>query len=206
MRVLVACEFSGTVRDAFLRAGHDAVSCDLLDTTSPGPHVVGDAVELLGEGWDLLIAHPPCTDLSVSGAWTHAAKRADGRQQSALELVRAFLDAPIPRVAVENPVSVIAGHIRPSDQMIHPWQFGHIEKKQTCLWVRNLPLLVPTRIIPEADRSDRLSNLGPSATRWAERSKTFAGIAEAMADQWGSLPVPTARVTSHAYAGDLALF
>ncbi|WNO27603.1 DNA methyltransferase [Arthrobacter phage SerialPhiller] len=184
MKVLVACEYSGTVRDAFIRAGHEAMSCDLLPTDVPGPHHQGDALELLDAGWDLLIAHPPCTDLAVSGNRHMAAKLADGRTAAGLELVRKFMLAPIPRIAVENPVSVIASNIRPSDQTIQPWQFGHGEVKATCLWLKNLPPLVPTDIVP--GRVDRIHKLGPSADRWKLRSTTYPGIAAAMAAQWGN--------------------
>lgn len=190
MKVLVACEYSGRVRDAFLALGHDAMSCDLLPTDVPGPHYQGDARDILGDGWDLLIAHPPCTDLAVSGNAHMAAKKADGRTAAGLELVRTFLNAPVPRIAVENPRSVIASQIRPSDQTIQPWQFGHGEQKATCLWLKNLPLLVPTNIVE--GREQRVWKMGPSPTRWKERSETFAGIAAAMASQWSVLgPVQT---------------
>lgn len=192
MRVLVACEYSGTVRDAFRALGHDAMSCDLLPSDVPGPHYQGDARDILGDNWDLLIAHPPCTDLAVSGnAWL-ASKWADGRVAAGLELVRTFLNAPVPRIAVENPVSIISSQIRKADQTIQPWQYGHGEQKATCLWLKNLPALVPTRIVP--GREQRIWKMGPSADRWKERSKTFPGIAAAMAAQWGTadaLPVQT---------------
>ena len=156
MRVLVACEFSGIVRDAFIRHGHDAISCDLLPSERPGPHYQGDVRDLLIEHWDLMVAHPPCTDLAVSGARYFAEKIADGRQQAALAFVQLLMDAPIERIAIENPVSVISTHIRRPDQIIQPWMFGHGETKTTCLWLKNLPKLEPTDIVvPEwAVRAD----------------------------------------------------
>jgi site-specific DNA-cytosine methylase len=183
MRVLAACEFSGTVRDAFIRAGHDAMSCDILDTESPGPHYQGDVRDVLGDGWDLMVAHPPCTHLAVSGARYFAEKQADGRQQAALDFVRLLLDAPIPRIALENPVSIISSHIRKPTQTIQPWQFGHGETKATCLWLKGLPPLTPTNIVP--GREARVHKMPPGPDRWRERSRTFPGIAEAMAEQWG---------------------
>lgn len=186
MRVLVACEYSGVVRDAFIAAGHDAMSCDLLDTERPGPHHKGDVLPLLGQGWDLMVAHPPCTHLAVSGARHFAAKRADGRQQAALAFVRALLDAPIPRIALENPVSIISSHVRKPTQVIQPWQYGHGETKATCLWLKNLPPLTPTNVV--AGRVARVWNMWPSPDRWKERSRTYTGIAAAMAAQWGGLP------------------
>lgn len=194
MRVLVACEFSGTVRDAFLAKGHDAVSCDLLPTESPGPHVQGDVLEVLAsESFDLMIAHPPCTHLAVSGAMWFAKKRADGRQRAALDFVRALLDAPIPRIALENPVSVISSAIQKPDQIIQPWMFGHAERKTTCLWLKGLPNLTPTSSL-RAETNEKPANLQnplhylpPSPNRWKLRSLTYPGIAAAMADQWGRL-------------------
>lgn len=183
MRVLVACEYSGRVRDAFLERGHDAMSCDLLPTDVPGPHYQGDVFDIIGDGWDLMIAHPPCTDLAVSGARHFAAKIADGRQQRALDFVRALLEAPIERIALENPISVISSKIRKPDQIIQPWQFGHGETKATCLWLKNLAPLVPTDIVE--GREARVHRMPPSADRWKKRSETYLGIARAMADQWG---------------------
>lgn len=183
MRVLVACEYSGTVRDAFRALGHDAMSCDLLPTDVPGPHYQGDVRDVLYDGWDLMIGHPPCTDLATSGNAHMAAKRADGRVDAGLDFVRLLMNAPIPRIAIENPRSVISSHIRPADQLIHPWQFGHGEQKATCLWIKNLTLLQPTQLVP--GREQRIYNLSPSPDRWKERSKTFPGIAKAMAEQWG---------------------
>lgn len=184
MRVLVACEYSATVRDAFRARGFDAWSCDLLPTEGDAQwHIQGDAMPLLGDGWDLLIAHPPCTDLAVSGARHFAEKIADGRQQRALDFVQALLDAPIPCIALENPVSVISSKIRKPDQIIQPWQFGHGETKATCLWLKNLPRLKPTNFVE--GREARVHRMPPGPNRWKERSRTFQGIADAMADQWG---------------------
>ncbi len=173
MRVLVACEYSGRVRDAFLALGHDAMSCDLLPTESPGPHYQGDVFDIIGNGWDLMIAHPPCTHLAVSGARHFEAKRADGRQQAALDFVRALLNAPIPRIALENPVSIISSAIRKPDQIIQPWQFGHGETKATCLWLKGLPLLTPTNIV--AGRDNRIHRMAPSPDRWKERQERTRG-------------------------------
>ena len=181
MRILVACEFSGVVRDAFLARGHDAMSCDLLPTEAPGPHYQGDVRDILDDGWDLMIAHPPCTHLAVSGARWFKDKRQE--QEDALDFVRLLLDAPIPRIALENPVSVISTRIRKPDQIIQPWMFGHGETKATCLWLKNLPLLVPTNVVE--GREQRVWKLPPSPDRWMLRSETYPGIAAAMADQWG---------------------
>ena len=181
MRVLVACKFSGTVRDAFIRQGHSAISCDLLPTEVTGPHYCGSVLDILDDGWDLMIAHPPCTHLAVSGArWFKDKQR---EQAEALAFVRTLLAAPIESIALENPVSIISSRIRKPEQIIQPWQFGHGETKATCLWLKNLPPLVPTNIV--AGREARVHKMPPSATRWKERSRTFAGIAEAMATQWG---------------------
>ena len=188
MKVLVACEYSGRVRDAFIAKGHDAMSCDLLPTDAPGPHHQGSVLDVLGDGWDLMIAHPPCTHLAVSGARHFAAKRADGRQQEAIEFFLKLARAPIPRIAIENPVCIISSIWRKPDQVIQPWQFGHGETKATCLWLKNLTHLVPTRIVD--GREPRIHMMPPSADRWKLRSETYAGIADAMALQWGSrLPV-----------------
>ena len=183
MRVLVACEFSGTVRDAFIRAGHDAMSCDILPTESTGPHYQGDVREVLGNGWDLMVAHPPCTHLAVSGARWFPQKRADGSQQAALDFVRLLMAAPIPRIAIENPVSIISTAIRKPDQVIHPWMFGHGEVKATCLWLKGLSKLVPTDVVE--GREARIHRMPPSEDRWKLRSVTYRGIANAMAEQWG---------------------
>ena len=183
MRVLVACEFSGIVRDAFIAQGHEAVSCDLLPTERPGPHYQGNVLEIIGEGWDMLIAHPPCTHLAVSGARWFYKKQAE--QQEALVFVRNLLDAPISKIALENPVSVISSRVRKPDQIIQPWQFGHGEVKATCLWLKNLPLLTPTHIVE--GRCARVHRMPPSENRWKERSRTFTGIADAMAQQWDNV-------------------
>ena len=183
MKILIACEYSGTVRDAFRTRGHDAMSCDLLPTDAPGPHYQGLVEDVLNDGWDMMIAFPPCTHLAVSGARWFKEKRADGRQQAALAFVRMLMDAPIDRIAIENPVSIISSHIRKPDQTIQPWQFGHGETKRTCLWLKNLPKLEPTDIVE--GREQRIWKMPPSADRWKERSKTFQGIANAMANQWG---------------------
>ncbi len=181
MRVLVACEFSGVVRDAFKERGHDAWSCDLLPTETPGKHFQQDVLSILEDGWDLLIAHPPCTHLAVSGARWFKEKQEE--QKEALLFVRALLDAPIARIALENPVSIISSRVRKPNQIIQPWQFGHGETKATCLWLKGLPNLVPTNIV--SGREARVHRMPPSPDRWKERSKTFTGIATAMAAQWG---------------------
>jgi len=180
MRVLVACEFSGRVRDAFTARGHEAWSCDLLPSETPGPHFQEDVRGVLGIGWDLLIAHPPCTHLAVSGArWF---KEKEKEQQESLEFVRLLLDAPIPRIALENPVSVISSRIRRPDQVIQPWMFGHGEVKATCLWLKGLPNLVPTNIVE--GRHARVHREPPSPERWKNRSRSYPGMAAAMAEQW----------------------
>lgn len=183
MRVLIACEFSGTVRDAFTRRGHYAVSCDLLPSETSGPHHQGDVSMILTDGWDLMVAHPPCTHLAVSGARWFKDKLV--QQQDALDFVRLLLDAPIPRIALENPISIISSKIRKPDQIIQPWQFGHGETKATCLWLQGLPHLQPTNIVE--GRTARVHRMPPSPDRWKERSRTFQGIADAMAAQWGGL-------------------
>ena len=181
MRVLVACEFSGVVRDAFRARGHDAVSCDVLETDSPGPHIVGDVLEHWNGGWDLMVGHPPCTHLAVSGARWFKHKQAE--QAEALDFVRALMAAPISRWAIENPVSVISSRIRKPDQIVQPWQFGHGETKATCLWLKGLQPLKPTHVVD--GRESRVHRLPPSTDRWKLRSITFRGIADAMAEQWG---------------------
>ena len=197
-KVLVACEYSGAVRDAFIAKGHEAWSCDLLPTDAPGPHIQGDVLPVLAQGWDLMIAHPPCTYLSVSGMhWTTRGLRDPQLTQDALDFVRALLAAPIPRIALENPVSVISSRIRKPDQIVQPWMFGHDASKKTCLWLKNLPPLQPTSVVEPriVNGKPRWGNqtgsgqnkLPPSADRWKLRSVTYAGIASAMADQWGPL-------------------
>ncbi len=189
MRVLVACEFSGIVRDACAARGHDAWSCDLLPSERPGKHAQGDVRAFLRDGWDLMIAHPPCTHLAVSGARWFSQKMKE--QIEALAFVQTLLDAPIHRIALENPVSVISTWIRKPDQIIQPWQFGHPETKATCLWLKNLPKLVPTRIV--SGRTPRVHHASPSPDRWKVRSRTLPGIAEAMAEQWNDLTLADAR-------------
>lgn len=183
MRVLFACEYSGIGRDAFLRAGHDAMSCDLLPTESPGPHYQGDVRDVLGDGWDLMIAHPPCTRLAVSGARWFKTKRPE--QEAALEFVRLLMAAPIPKTGIENPISIISSRIRKPDQIIQPWQFGHGETKATCLWLKGLPKLTPTNIV--SGREARIHKMPPGPNRAKDRSRSYQGIADAMAAQWGAL-------------------
>lgn len=181
MKVLVACEFSGVVRDAFLANGHDAISCDILDTEKPGPHYKGDVMDILSDGWDLLIAHPPYTHLAVSGARWFKYKQTE--QKEAIDFFMALINAPVEKIAVENPISIMSTRYRKPDQIIQPWMFGHGETKATCLWLKNLPLLIPTNIVD--GREARVHKMPPSADRWKERSRTYTGIAQAMADQWG---------------------
>ncbi|MBU2051461.1 MAG: DNA cytosine methyltransferase [Gammaproteobacteria bacterium] len=184
MRVFIACEFSGIVREAFALKGHDAWSCDLLPSEQPGRHIQGDVLEHLDDGWDMMIAHPPCTHLAVSGARWFAEKQ--DAQQKALMFVKKLLDAAIPRIALENPVSIISTRIRKPDQIIQPWQFGHGETKATCLWLKNLPKLQYTRMV--AGREARTHREPPGPDRWKNRSRAYSGIAEAMADQWSATP------------------
>ena len=193
MRVLVACEYSATVRDAFIRCGHDAMSCDLLPTEVPGPHHQGCVEDVLADGWDLMVAHPPCTHLAVSGSRHFAQKIADGSQAAALNFVCLLMNAPIDRWCIENPVSLISSRIRKPDQIIQPWEYGHGETKATCLWLQNLPRLKPTNCVE--GREERVHRMPPGPDRWKERSRTFTGIAQAMADQWGNnLPVVTQQL------------
>ena len=195
MKVLIACESSGTVRDAFIKAGHDAMSCDILPTEKPGPHYQGDVRDVRGDGWDLLIGHPPCTYLSVSGMhWTTRGLRDPQLTEDALAFARLLMDAPIARIAIENPVSIISSRIRKPDQIIQPYHFGHDASKKTCLWLKGLPPLRPTAFVDPrivggkprwANQTDSGQNkLPPSADRWRMRSKTYQGIADAMAAQW----------------------
>lgn len=201
MKVLIACEHTGAVRDAFIKAGHDAMSCDLLPDESPkgGPHYQGDVFDIIGDGWDLMIAHPPCTYLCSSGL--HWNKRVSGREEKtleALEFVKALMAVDIPRIAIENPVGRIGTAIRKADQYINPYQFGHDASKRTGLWLKGLPLLQPTRhVMPRlvkdkkrwGNQTDSGQNkLPPSADRWKLRSATYSGIADAMAYQWGKEP------------------
>ena len=181
-KVLIACEYSGTVRDAFIAMGHEAMSCDLLPTDVPGPHYQGDVFDIINDGWDLMIAHPPCTHLAVSGARHFEAKKESGVQDEALAFVQALLDAPIDCIALENPISIISSRIRKPDQVIQPWQFGHGETKATCLWLKNLPKLTPTNIV--SGREAKIHKMPPGPLRWKLRSTTYKGIAAAMAQQW----------------------
>ena len=181
MKVLVACEFSGVVREAFKARGHDAWSCDLLDTEIPGQHYQCDIFQVIDRGWDLMIAHPPCTHLAVSGARWFKDKQEE--QQEALDFVSKLLNADIPKIALENPVSIISSRIRKPDQIIQPWMFGHGETKATCLWLKNLPKLTPTEIVK--GRENKVHRMPPGPDRWKERSRTYTGIAKAMAEQWG---------------------
>lgn len=220
MRVLVACEFSGIVRDAFIAKGHDAMSCDLLPTEKPGPHYQGDVLNIIHDGWDMMIAHPPCTHLAVSGArWFKNKQR---EQSEALKFVQILMNAGIPRIAIENPISIISSRIRKPDQIIQPWMFGHGETKATCLWLKNLPKLEPTDVVvpewairadgsvhlsakgkkdnpthfltgrtarvlsgPQLDQWNRIHKEPPGPDRWKNRSRTYRGISEAMANTWG---------------------
>lgn len=198
MRVLVACEYSGAVRDEFIKLGHDAMSCDLLPTDVPGPHYEGDVFDIINDGWDLMIAFPPCTHLALSGSQWFEAKRKDGRQQEALEFVKSLMLAPIDKIAIENPMGVIPTYIRPYDQVIQPYEFGDPFQKSTCLWLKNLPKLTPTNIVEKGEFVEWISKKGKKKRmakwfidalkekdlRWKIRSQTFPGIAKAMADQW----------------------
>jgi hypothetical protein len=204
MKILIACEYSGAVRDSFIKQGHDVMSCDLLPTDSPGPHYQGSVFDVLSEGWDMMIAHPPCTYLAVSGnRWlynkdkTRNEERWKNREEG-LDFVRALMDAPIEKIAIENPVSCISSEIRKPDQIIQPWQFGDEAQKTTCLWLKKLPKLKPTKIVGKGEfttfksgkrhpkwYADALATAKTKAERQKLRSKTFQGIADAMAEQWG---------------------
>ena len=194
MRILIACERSGIMREAFRALGHDAWSCDVEPADDGSPyHIQGDVLAHLGDGWDMMIAHPPCTDIAVSGARWFKQKREDGRQERALDFVRALLDAPIPRIALENPVSIISTRIRKPDCIVQPWMFGDEATKTTCWWLKGLPVLKPTNIVGKGERHVTRSgrslpgwyNLPPSPDRARIRSQTFAGMAAACAAQWG---------------------
>lgn len=189
-RVLIACEHSGIVRNAFAAHGWDAWSCDLLPTETAGNHLQCDVLSILDQGWTLMIAHPPCTHLAVSGARWFFEKQQ--QQEEALGFVAALMAAPIRHICIENPVSVISSRIRPPDQLIQPWQFGHGETKATCLWLKNLTKLQPTNIVP--GREARIHKLPPSHDRWKLRSQTYTGIAAAMASQWTELLTNPERV------------
>ena len=192
MKILVACEYSGTVRDHFLRGGHDVMSCDLLPTDATGPHYQGDLFDVIDYPWDLMIAHPPCTHLSVSGSRHFAAKKMDGRQQSGASFFMRIVrqSSHIPMVAIENPICIMSSLYRKPDQIIQPWQFGHGETKATALWLKGLQKLMPTNIVE--GRENRIHRMPPSPDRWKERSKTFDGIAKAMAEQWGNIEIKEA--------------
>ena len=181
MRVLIGCEFSGIVRDAFSDVGHYAMSCDILPTETHGSHYQGNLLDILDQDWDLAIFHPPCTHLAVSGARWFKYKQKE--QAEALEFVRMLLDAPIDKICLENPVSIISSRIRKPTQYVNPWEYGHPETKKTGLWLKNLPKLLPTNIVE--GRENRVHRMPPSPDRWKERSRTFTGIANAMAEQWG---------------------
>lgn len=192
VKILVACEYSGKVRDAFRALGHNAVSCDVMPTDVPGPHYQGDMFDIINDGWDMMIAFPPCTHLAVSGAKHFAKKRADGRQQQGIDFFMQVINAPIPRIAVENPVGIMSTLYRKPDQIIQPWMFGDQAQKSTCLWLKNLPLLVPTNIVDKGEFY--VSPSGKKMPMWFSkhksakiRSTTFDGIAQAMANQWGNL-------------------
>lgn len=186
MKVLVACEYSGTVRDAFTKRGHDTISCDILPTELPGNHYQGDVLDILDNGWDMMIAFPPCTHLAVSGARWFKEKRKDGRQQQAIEFVKALWEAPIEKVCLENPVGVINRYLpcMPKPQYIQPYEFGTREQKKTGLWLRNIPPLEPTDIL-DGPYLQSVWLMPPSKDRGHRRSRTFSGIATAMAEQWG---------------------
>ena len=179
-RVLIACEFSGRVREAFKKQGWDAWSCDLIDTEIPGQHIKGNVVEHLNDGWDLMIGHPPCTHLAVSGARWFRQKQKE--QKEAIGFFMKLANAPVDKICIENPVCIMSGIWRKPDQIIQPWQFGHGETKATCLWLKNLPLLKPTNIAE--GREGRVWKEPPSEERWKNRSRTYTGIADAMASQW----------------------
>jgi hypothetical protein len=194
LEVLIGCEYSGAVRDAFRALGHNAMSCDLLATDAPGPHYQGDVFDVIDYPWDIAIFHPPCTHLSVSGSRHFEAKRMDGRQQAAVSFFMALQrrSAHIPKVATENPVCIMSSLWRKPDQIFQPWQFGHGETKATCLWLKGLRKLKPTNIVE--GREPRIHYMPPSADRWKLRSQTYAGVAQAMASQWSgeqlSLAIP----------------
>lgn len=183
MKVLVACECSGRVRDAFIALGHEALSCDQQPTERHGPHYEGDVRDLLQFPWDAIIAFPPCTDLTVSGARWHEAKRMNGTQYAGASFFMLFANHPCPRIAIENPVGIMSSLWRKPDQIIQPWQFGHGETKATCLWLKGLPLLKPTNVV--SGREARVHLMAPGPERAKERSRTYQGIADAMAIQWG---------------------
>ena len=199
LKVLIACEYSGAVRDEFIKLGHDAMSCDLLPTDVPGPHYQGDVFDIINDGWDLMIAFPPCTHLALSGSRWFEEKIKDGRQNEALEFVKKLMLAPIDKIAIENPIGIISSRIRKYDQIIQPYQFGDPYQKSTCLWLKNLPVLVSTNVVQKGGFKEWISKktgrkkkqpiwfyeaLNKGSDRWKIRSQTFPGIAKAMAEQW----------------------
>ena len=192
MKVLIACEYSGRVRDAFIAQGHDAISCDLLPTERAGPHYQGNVFDIINDGFDLMIAHPPCTDLAVSGAAWFAKKRADGSQQKSIEFFMSLANANIPKICIENPIGIMSTLWRKPSQIVQPWMFGHPESKATCLWLKGIPLLIPTKnvkaemeLLPR-NKQMRMHYLPPSSNRWKIRSETYQGIADAMAERWSN--------------------
>ena len=198
MRVLIACEYSGAVRDQFLKLGHDAMSCDLLPTDVPGPHYQGDVFDIINDSWDLMIAFPPCTHLALSGAMHFEKKRADGRQQQGIDFFMRVVNINVPKLAVENPIGIMSTLYKKPDQIIQPFEYGHGTTKATCLWLKGLPLLKPTNIVDKGEvvtfaSGKRMSKWFyessqlPPKERERMRNKTFQGIADAMADQWGNL-------------------
>jgi len=203
MRILIACEFSGSVRDEFIKLGHDAISCDLEPTETPGPHYQGDVMDIIDDGWDMMIAFPPCTHLAVSGAAHFAKKRADGRQQQGIDFFMSLVNCNIPKYAIENPVGIMSTNYRKPDQIIQPWQFGNEAQKSTCLWLRDLPKLQPTNIVGKGEFfewKDGKTGKTKRQPKWFYeafkknpterakiRNKTFPGVAAAMAKQWGNL-------------------
>ncbi len=185
MKILVACEFSGIVRDSFIKKGHDAISCDLLPSEKKGPHYTGDIRNIINDYWDMMIAFPPCTDIAVSGARWFWYKKQDGRQQMAIDFFMMLANSNIEQICIENPVGIMSTEWRKPDQIIHPWQFGHGEVKKTCLWLKGLPLLKPGKIVD--GREPRIWKMPPSKNRGKLRSVFYQGIANAMANQWGIL-------------------
>ena len=198
MKILIACEYSGAVRDEFIRLGHDAMSCDLLPTDKPGPHYEGDVFDIINDGWDMMIAFPPCTHLALSGSQWFAEKQKDGRQDEALQFVRDLMNADIPKIAIENPIGIISSRIRKYDQIIQPYMFGDPFQKSTCLWLKGLQPLVATDVVGKGEFKEFTNKKGikkkqpmwyydalkSANDRWKIRSQTFPGIAKAMADQW----------------------
>jgi len=214
MKILIGCEYSGVVRDAFIKKGHEAVSCDILPTSSPGPHIQGNLLDVINDGWDMLIAFPPCTHLSFAGAQHWVQKRKDGRQQQAVEFVKKLMLSPINKIAIENPRGYLFQAIRKPDQIINPWQFGHEAQKTTCLWLKNLPLLTPTKIVSKGDFkywTDKRTGKLKRQPMWFYqcygkkdcdliRSKTFDGIADAMANQWSKPGIIQTKINfNHEY-------